>query len=186
MVLKPHRGCFVADADPSTVTDPDVADTDGGGANDGLCDSPPSHGNPPSNGPGARGGHAIAYDAEGKAIGTGRLLPDGHIGRMAVLQAARGTGVGRNARSDRRDAIAASTASAPGYVPAITVTRWPQASQRATWLALCPDPNLMLGIADERFARLPATADLIGKFATEGRAADHHLDLLPRACYRDV
>src|SRR5436305_13770049 len=28
--------------------------------------------------------HAIAF-AEGRAIGTGRLLPDRHIGRMAVL-----------------------------------------------------------------------------------------------------
>ena len=38
--------------------------------------------------------HAVAYDAGGRAIGTGRLLPDGHIGRMAVLREARGTGVG--------------------------------------------------------------------------------------------
>lgn len=29
--------------------------------------------------------HAIARNAEGLPIGTGRLLPDGHIGRMAVL-----------------------------------------------------------------------------------------------------
>lgn len=38
--------------------------------------------------------HAVAFDASGQAVGTGRLLPDGHIGRMAVLPAARGTGVG--------------------------------------------------------------------------------------------
>lgn len=38
--------------------------------------------------------HALAYDAEGRALGTGRLLPDGHIGRMAVRKAARGAGVG--------------------------------------------------------------------------------------------
>ncbi|MFZ6675922.1 GNAT family N-acetyltransferase [Undibacterium sp. Xuan67W] len=39
--------------------------------------------------------HAVAYDdATGKAIGTGRLLPDGHIGRMAVRKSARGLGVG--------------------------------------------------------------------------------------------
>jgi predicted GNAT family N-acyltransferase len=38
--------------------------------------------------------HAVAYDADGVAIGTGRLLPDGHIGRMAVVKAARGRGVG--------------------------------------------------------------------------------------------
>jgi len=38
--------------------------------------------------------HAIAYDASGAAVGTGRLLPDGHVGRMAVLREARGKGVG--------------------------------------------------------------------------------------------
>ncbi|MFZ6780534.1 GNAT family N-acetyltransferase [Undibacterium sp. Ji83W] len=38
--------------------------------------------------------HAVAYDANGKAVGTGRLLPDAHIGRMAVLTTARGLGVG--------------------------------------------------------------------------------------------
>lgn len=37
--------------------------------------------------------HVIA-EAQGSAIGTGRLLPDGHIGRMAVLPAWRGRGVG--------------------------------------------------------------------------------------------
>ena len=38
--------------------------------------------------------HAVAYDARGRPLGTGRLLPDGHIGRMAVLRQARGTGLG--------------------------------------------------------------------------------------------
>jgi predicted GNAT family N-acyltransferase len=38
--------------------------------------------------------HAVACDGEANAIGTARLLPDGHIGRMAVLQAARGSGIG--------------------------------------------------------------------------------------------
>lgn len=38
--------------------------------------------------------HAIAYDADGRAMGTGRLLPDGHIGRMAVRKPWRGQGVG--------------------------------------------------------------------------------------------
>lgn len=38
--------------------------------------------------------HALALDAYGNAIGTGRLLPDGHIGRMAVLPDWRGKGVG--------------------------------------------------------------------------------------------
>lgn len=38
--------------------------------------------------------HALAYDARGRAIGTGRLLPDAHIGRMAVLKEFRGAGAG--------------------------------------------------------------------------------------------
>ena len=38
--------------------------------------------------------HALAL-ADGKVIGTGRLLPDGHIGRMAVLKEWRGKGAGR-------------------------------------------------------------------------------------------
>jgi len=42
----------------------------------------------------ARCVHALAY-VDGKAVGTGRLLPDGHIGRMAVLKSSRSKGVGR-------------------------------------------------------------------------------------------
>jgi len=38
--------------------------------------------------------HAVAYDVDGKAIGTGRLLPDGHIGRMAVVKEWRRRGIG--------------------------------------------------------------------------------------------
>lgn len=38
--------------------------------------------------------HALAVDAGGRAIGCGRLLPDGHIGRMAVLREWRDRGVG--------------------------------------------------------------------------------------------
>ncbi len=38
--------------------------------------------------------HALAYDGTGSAIGTGRLLPDAHIGRMAVLGQMRRRGVG--------------------------------------------------------------------------------------------
>lgn len=38
--------------------------------------------------------HAVAYDEAGQVIATGRLLPDGHIGRMAVRKSARGQGIG--------------------------------------------------------------------------------------------
>ena len=38
--------------------------------------------------------HALAFAEDGTPVATGRLLPDGHIGRMAVLKSARGTGMG--------------------------------------------------------------------------------------------
>ena len=69
--------------------------------------------------------HAVAYDEAGKAIGTGRLLPDGHIGRMAVRQPGRGTGVGgailtllmdkARARGDAAVVLNAQTVAAPFY-----------------------------------------------------------------------
>ncbi|MBT0963425.1 GNAT family N-acetyltransferase [Denitromonas iodatirespirans] len=42
----------------------------------------------------ARSRHAAITDASGAVIATGRLLPDGHIGRMAVAAAHRGAGLG--------------------------------------------------------------------------------------------
>ncbi|HUF80418.1 MAG TPA: GNAT family N-acetyltransferase [Burkholderiales bacterium] len=39
--------------------------------------------------------HVIAYSPEREPIGTGRLLQDGHIGRIAVLKEWRGMGVGK-------------------------------------------------------------------------------------------
>lgn len=69
--------------------------------------------------------HAIARDRQGRAIGTGRLLPDGHIGRMAVLKAARGAGAGTaillalmdaaRQRGDREVVLNAQTHAAPFY-----------------------------------------------------------------------
>lgn len=39
--------------------------------------------------------HVLASTVpDGKPVGTARLLPDGHIGRMAVLKARRGEGIG--------------------------------------------------------------------------------------------
>ena len=37
--------------------------------------------------------HAVAFE-DNRAVATGRLLPDGHIGRMAVLKEWRGRGIG--------------------------------------------------------------------------------------------
>lgn len=38
--------------------------------------------------------HWVALDEHGSAIATGRLTPDGHIGRLAVLAPWRGHGIG--------------------------------------------------------------------------------------------
>ncbi len=38
--------------------------------------------------------HALALNEQGLVVGTGRLLPDGHVGRMSVLRDYRGKGVG--------------------------------------------------------------------------------------------
>jgi len=69
--------------------------------------------------------HAVAYDAAGVPIGTGRLLPDGHIGRMAVRKSGRGSGVGgallqglmaqARARGERLVALSAQTHAAAFY-----------------------------------------------------------------------
>jgi predicted GNAT family N-acyltransferase len=41
----------------------------------------------------ARSLHALAFFGA-QVVGTGRLLPDGHVGRMAVLKPFRGKGIG--------------------------------------------------------------------------------------------
>ncbi len=38
--------------------------------------------------------HILAVDGDGQLVGTARLLPDGHIGRIAVLKEWRKQGVG--------------------------------------------------------------------------------------------
>lgn len=40
--------------------------------------------------------HALAFDENAIAVATGRLLPDGHIGRVAVLKDYRGLGIARS------------------------------------------------------------------------------------------
>lgn len=63
--------------------------------------------------------HALAYTPDGEPVATGRLLPDAHIGRMAVLKAWRGQGIGgaileqlvaaARARGEREVALSAQT-----------------------------------------------------------------------------
>jgi predicted GNAT family N-acyltransferase len=68
--------------------------------------------------------HALGFDGE-RAIATGRLLPDGHIGRMAVLSEFRGKGVGgavltklmeaAKSRGDREVVLSAQVHALPFY-----------------------------------------------------------------------
>jgi predicted GNAT family N-acyltransferase len=44
--------------------------------------------------------HLLAFDEHGTAVGTARLLADGHIGRMAVLAEFRGKGIGSQLLTD--------------------------------------------------------------------------------------
>jgi predicted GNAT family N-acyltransferase len=75
--------------------------------------------------------HAVAYE-DGKPVATGRLLPDGHIGRMAVLREWRNRGIGglilnkllgrARQRGDREVVLSAQVHaarfySAHGFVP---------------------------------------------------------------------
>ncbi|HEY8609516.1 MAG TPA: GNAT family N-acetyltransferase [Noviherbaspirillum sp.] len=70
--------------------------------------------------------HALACDDSGAPVATGRLLPDGHIGRMAVLPHARGSGIGgailaalmerARLRGDREVLLNAQTSAVPFYV----------------------------------------------------------------------
>lgn len=69
--------------------------------------------------------HVLAMDEDEQPIGTGRLLPDGKIGRMAVVKEWRGKGVGAailellmNEARDRGHAqvkLAAQTHAIPFY-----------------------------------------------------------------------
>ena len=68
--------------------------------------------------------HAVAF-RESIPVGTGRLLPDGHIGRMAVLKRYRRQGVGAamlkrliqaaHDRGDREVALSAQVHAVPFY-----------------------------------------------------------------------
>jgi len=69
--------------------------------------------------------HALAQAPDGAPIGCGRLLPDGHVGRMAVLAPWRGRGVGdallvslidaARRRGDARVVLNAQTPAMPFY-----------------------------------------------------------------------
>ena len=68
--------------------------------------------------------HAVAFEGD-RAVATGRLLPDGHIGRMAVLKPWRGRGIGSRmlgrlieqarSRGDREVALSAQVHAVAFY-----------------------------------------------------------------------
>lgn len=69
--------------------------------------------------------HALACTGDGSVVGTGRLLPDGHLGRMAVRRDMRRRGVGSaillalmgtaRRRGDRSVVLSAQIGAAPFY-----------------------------------------------------------------------
>jgi predicted GNAT family N-acyltransferase len=69
--------------------------------------------------------HVLAHDVAGEPIATGRLLPDAHIGRMAVRAPFRGKGIGgavlealvelARQRGDTLVVLAAQTHAIPFY-----------------------------------------------------------------------
>jgi len=69
--------------------------------------------------------HLLAHDTAGQPVGTARLLPDGHIGRMAVLKEWRGQGIGSamlrkllqelTQRHQRKVLLNAQTSAVPFY-----------------------------------------------------------------------
>jgi predicted GNAT family N-acyltransferase len=68
--------------------------------------------------------HAVVYEDD-QPVATGRLLPDGHIGRMAVLKAWRNRGIGAlmlrslieraKQRGDREVVLSAQVHAVPFY-----------------------------------------------------------------------
>lgn len=68
--------------------------------------------------------HVVAFEDQ-QPVATGRLLPDGHIGRMAVLKGWRGRGIGAlmlkslveraKQRGDREVALSAQVQAVPFY-----------------------------------------------------------------------
>ncbi len=108
--------------------------------------------------------HALARSADGAPIATGRLLADGCIGRMAVIKAWRGQGVGASvlrhllerasARGMRRLWLSAQTYAIPFYAQAGFVAEGPEYLD-------CNIPHqLMVMHLPEPKAAVPAAASL--------------------------
>ena len=86
--------------------------------------------------------HALACDASGAALGTGRLLPDGHIGRMAVLRSARGHGVG----SAILEALVQAARERGFGAVVLAAQRSAEPFYRRHGFAVCGEPYLEAGI----------------------------------------
>lgn len=126
--------------------------------------------------------HALARSADGTPIGTGRLLADGRIGRMAVIKAWRGQGVGAAllrhlmeraaARGMRRLRLSSQKYAVPFYAQAGFVIDGPEyleceiphqgmvmdlpepATARSNTASLLPAPPLAQRLSAERASEL--------------------------------
>lgn len=135
--------------------------------------------------------HVLARDPQGEAIGTGRLLPDGRIGRMAVAAAWRGRGVGaailreliRQAHErGHHEAVLSSQTHAIGFYERFGfVAEGPEYDD-----AGIPHRTMRLALHDKR------PADLLGggaepavrRIKTQAQAAEAALEVAKLARYR--
>ena len=122
----------------------------------------------------ARSLHCVVFDGE-RPVGTGRLLPDGHVGRMAVLQDCRRRGVGdrilralieaARARGDTRIELSSQSYVVDFYRRHGFVTVGPAydevgiAHQKMA-LDLPPDAGAMGATVDERMQEMPDGSSL--------------------------
>ena len=118
--------------------------------------------------------HALALQ-DGKAVATGRLLPDGHIGRMAVLKDWRGRGIGgallqrlieaARRRGDAEIVLAAQTRVLPFY--------------RAHGFMERGATYIEAGIEHQDMALEPKTALLAEGALLAGKVSEAHCGELP-------
>jgi predicted GNAT family N-acyltransferase len=155
--------------------------------------------------------HALARTTAGEPIATGRLTPDGRIGRMAVVKPWRGHGVGAAilrhlieraaARGMRRLSLSAQTYAIPFYaragfavsgaeymecgIPHQNMTMdLPEPASPPSPSSLMPAPPQAMRLASERFSELrDATLALIASARRE--ICIYSRDLEP-ALYEDA
>lgn len=98
----------------------------------------------------AHGFHVLALLDDARAVATGRLMPDGRLGRMAVLAEWRGRGIGR-AILARLEACARRQHLSRIYLHAQTAAA---GFYRQAGFDVCGDPFEEAGIAHVEMVRL--------------------------------